>query len=252
MKISVATVCLNAEATIGYAIESFLKQKHAEKEMLLIDGASIDRTVEIAHSFHSPLVRIVSEKDRGIYDAMNKALRHFSGDVIGFLGADDALHDTSTLSRIAEALEDADIVYGDINMVRDHTHKQLVRAWKAGRFHSFSFARGWMPPHPSFYIRRAVVEAVGDFDIDYRIGGDYDYMMRAMMGRPWRIRYAPYVLVDFKLGGTSSSGLAGAWQQNLEALRARRRNLGSGFIDAAFFLKGARKIHQFFPFLIHH
>jgi glycosyltransferase len=245
MKLSVVSVSLNAERTIGLTIESFLRQDHPDKELLILDGCSRDRTVEIARSFKSSQIRIWSEKDGGIYDAMNKGLALFTGEAVGFIGADDTFHDGNALSLVAEALEGADIVYGDLNMVRDHTGKEVVRFWKSGQYHNRSFARGWMPPHPTFYVRRHVVETVGRFDLSYSVSSDYDFMLRAMVNSPYRIGYIPRVLVDFQLGGVSSRSMSGILRQNLECLDSRKRHLGASFVDAAFFLKWARKLPQF-------
>ncbi len=244
MKISVVMVSFNSEKTIGFAIESFLAQNHPDKELLIIDGASKDRTVEIARSFQSDAIRIISEPDLGIYDAMNKGLRLFQGDAVGFIGSDDTFHSPDSISLLSAGLENADIVYGDLHMVRDHIEKKIVRVWESGAFHSRSFRRGWMPAHATFYIRRAVAEATGEFDLSYDIGSDYDYVLRAML-KPYRVRYIPEILIDFQLGGTSSNGLAGALHQNLECLRARQRYMGAPMIDMAFFLKWARKLTQF-------
>ena len=244
MKISVVMVCLNAEKTIAFAIDSFLKQHHPDKELLIIDGASRDRTVEIARSFNSPELRIISERDHGIYDAMNKGLRLFTGDAIGFIGADDTFSTSNSLALIAGALSDADIVYGDLHMVRDHTSKRIVRVWKSGNYHSKAILRGWMPAHATFYIRREVADAVGFFDTSYDIGSDYDFILRAMI-RNFRVRYIKEILIDFQLGGMSSKGLRSALHQNIECLRARRRHIGAPPLDLAFFLKWARKILQF-------
>jgi glycosyltransferase len=120
-----------------------------------------------------------------------------------------------------------------------------VRFWKSEIYHSRSFARGWMPAHPTFYIRRHVANATGEFDLSYDISSDYDYILRAMAANTYRVRYIPKVLIDFQLGGKSSSGLAGALHQNFECLRARRRHLGAPIIDLAFFLKWMRKLPQF-------
>lgn len=245
MKITVVMVSFNSEKTIGFTIESFLEQRHPHKELLIIDGASKDRTIEIARAFKGDAIRIFSEPDLGIYDAMNKGLRHFQGDAVGFIGSDDTFHSPNSLSMIAAGLENADIVYGDEHMVRDHFDKKIIRVWKSGNYHSRSFARGWMPPHTTFYIRRHVAETIGEFDLSYDIGSDYDYILRAMTRKPYRVKYIPEILIDFQLGGTSSNGLAGAFHQNVECLRARRRHIGAPAIDMAFFLKWARKLAQF-------
>ena len=244
MKISVVTVCLNAEKSIAFTIESFLAQTHPDKELLIIDGSSHDRTVEIAKSFVSPDIRIVSELDKGIYDAMNKGLRLFSGDAVGFIGADDTFSSPDVLSLIACGLTNSDIIYGDLHMVRDQINKQIVRVWKSGTYHPKAFRRGWMPAHATFYIRRSVVNAVGTFDTSYDIGSDYDFILRAMI-RDFRVCYIKEILINFQLGGLSSRGLRSALHQNIECLRARRRHIGAPLIDFAFFLKWARKLLQF-------
>ena len=165
MKISVVTASFNSEATIGFTIESFLKQKHPDKEMLVVDGASRDGTLKIVEFFASPEIRVLSEPDKGVYDAMNKGFHRFTGDAVGFLNSDDTFHDDAVLSDIAAGLADADIVYGDIDMVTDHRTKRRTRVWHGGTFRRYSFQLGWVPPHPSFYMRREVAETVGDYDL---------------------------------------------------------------------------------------
>jgi glycosyltransferase len=244
MRISVVTVCLNAQQTIAYTIESFLDQSHQDKELLIIDGGSTDGTVEIARSFDSPDIRIISERDHGIYDAMNKGLRLFAGDAVGFIGADDTFSSPNSLALIAGALEAADIVYGDLNMVRDHRSKRVVRVWNSGNYHPKAFLRGWMPAHATFYIRKEVADNVGFFDTSYDIGSDYDFILRTMI-KDFRVYYIKEILVDFQLGGLSSKSLRSALHQNIECLRARRRHIGAPLLDLAFFLKWARKLRQF-------
>ena len=156
MKISVVTATFNSEATIGFTIESFLKQSHSDKEMLVVDGASRDGTLKIVESFGSEAIRVFSEPDRGVYDAMNKGFRLFGGDAIGFLNSDDTFHDASVLADIAAGLEAADIVYGDLNMVTDHRTKRLTRVWRGGTFRrarGLHVGRGG--PQPSAVLRHA-------------------------------------------------------------------------------------------------
>jgi glycosyltransferase len=244
MKISVVTASFNSEATIGFTIESFLKQSHPEKEMLVIDGASRDGTLKIVESFGSDAIRVFSEPDSGVYDAMNKGFRLFEGDVIGFLNSDDTFHDASVLADIAAGLEAADIVYGDLNMVTDHRTKRLARVWRGGTFHRYSFQLGWVPPHPTFYMRRDVPQKVGEYDLSHVTTADYDYMLRAMALNDFRVRYLPRVIADFQIGGISTSGLGVTIRANLECLRSRREHLNATIIDAAFFLRFLRRIFQ--------
>jgi len=244
MKISVVTACYNSAATIAFTIESFLGQDHAEKEMLVVDGESSDATMQIVESFDSDSIRVFSERDRGVYDAMNKGLRLFKGDAIGFLNSDDTFHGKHVLTDIATALQDGDIVYGDLNMVTDHRSKTLVRAWRAGSFKRYAFQLGWVPPHPSFYMRRSVAEKVGEYDLKYLTTADYDYMLRAMATNDFRIRYLPQVIADFQVGGISTKSWAVRLRGNLECLQSRRKHLNAPAIDPAFFLRFARRIFQ--------
>jgi glycosyltransferase len=245
MKISVVTASFNSEATIGFTIESFLRQDHPEKEMLVIDGASRDGTLRIVEQFGSAAIRVLSEPDKGVYDAMNKGFRLFEGDAIGFLNSDDTFHDADVLAGIADGLAEADIVYGDLNMVTDHRTKRLARVWRGGTFNRrTSFQLGWVPPHPTFYMRKEVVQKVGQYDLSYVTTADYDYMLRAMALNDFRVRYIPRVIADFQMGGISTSGLGVTIRGNLECLRSRRAHLNAPVIDAAFFLRFLRRIFQ--------
>jgi glycosyltransferase len=244
MKISVVTASYNSQATIGFTIESFLAQTHPEKEMLVIDGASSDETLKIVDSFGSDAIHVLSERDRGVYDAMNKGFHLFQGDAVGFLNSDDTFHDAGVLSEIAAAMKDADIVYGDLNMVTDHLTKRVFRSWRGGEFGRYSFQLGWVPPHPTFYVRKEVVHKVGDYDLSYATTADYDYMLRALALNNFRVRYIPRVIADFQIGGISTSGWRVSARGNLECLRSRRVHLKGPMVDAAFFLRFLRRITQ--------
>lgn len=245
MKISVVTVSFNSARTIGHTIESFLGQTHADKELILIDGASRDATLDIVRSFALPNVTIVSEPDKGIYDAMNKGLTLFSGDAVGFLNSDDRFTNEDSLAHIAAGLDAADIVFGDLDFVSDHERKQIVRRWRSSPYRRHAFATGWMPPHPTFYIRRAVAEAVGRFDTSFRIAADYDFMLRAMELHDFRVAMIDRVLIDMMQGGDSTSGLKAYVKSNWEALRSRQKWLNASPLDRALVAKPLRKLGQF-------
>ena len=244
MKISTVTVSFNSRATIACTIESFLEQTHPDKEMLVIDGESMDGTLDVVRSFASDAIRVISEEDRGIYDAMNKGFSNFSGDAVGFLNSDDVYHDSSALARIARALEAADAVHGDLVMVKDHVSQRVVRTWRAGPFLPGSFRRGWMPPHPTFYIRRELASAVGAFDLGYGTSADYDFMLRALELHAPRTAYIQHPLIDFVVGGVSTKGVRAVVEANLQCLKSRRIHLGAGLVDLALFTKPARKLRQ--------
>jgi glycosyltransferase len=244
MKISVVTASLNSGATIGFTIESFLRQDHPEKEMLVIDGESSDATLAIVESFGSDAIHVLSDKDDGVYDAMNKGFRLFQGDAIGFLNSDDTFHDSRVLADIAAAMCDCDIVYGDLNMVTDHRTKTLVRSWRGGAFKRYAFQLGWVPPHPTFYVRRAVAEKVGEYDLKYLTTADYDYMLRALALNDFRVCYLPRVMADFQVGGLSTAEWRVRLRGNLECLQSRREHLNAPPIDLAFFLRFTRRLFQ--------
>jgi glycosyltransferase involved in cell wall biosynthesis len=244
IEISVVTVCFNSAATIRHAVESFLAQDHADKEMLLIDGGSTDETLEIVRSYGSDRIVVRSGPDKGIYDAMNKGLAAYSGDAVGFLNSDDRFADSGALSAIAGALDGADMVYGDLDFVLDHVSRHVVRKWRSTPFRRGAFRSGWMPPHPTFYMRRQVADSVGLFDLRYRIAADYDYMLQAFELHPHSAVRIDRVLIEMQHGGSSTSGIGAYLRSNLEAHRSRRQRLGVGPLDRAFLAKPLRKLPQ--------
>ena len=245
MKISVVTACFNSAKTIAYAVESFLRQRHSDKELIVVDGASTDDTLSIVRSFGADDLVVISRPDRGPYDAMNSGLAAFRGDAVGFLNSDDRFKDEHSLSTFAGALEDADIAYGNLDFVSDHESCRVVRRWRSTPFHKRAFANGWMPPHPTFYARRKVIDAVGRFDLRYRIAADYDFMLRAMELHDFRSAFIDRVLVDMMQGGDSTSGMRAYVISNFESLYSRRVWLDAGPIDRAFVAKPLRKLTQF-------
>lgn len=245
MRISVVTVSFNAAGSIAHTIESVLSQDHPDREHIVLDGASTDGTQDVVARYAADGVRLVSEPDRGMYDALNKGLALFGGDAFGALNADDAFHDRTALSRIAETLARADIVHGDLDFVADHAGKRVVRRWRVPERPAGGFRSGWMPAHPTFYVRRRVAEAVGGFDLSLKTAADYDWMLRAVELHGFSVAKAPGVLVDMMQGGRSTASLRAHLAHNLEALSARRRWLRAGLVDAALLAKPARKIGQF-------
>jgi glycosyltransferase involved in cell wall biosynthesis len=247
VKISVVTVTMNSARTVAHTLESFLRQSHADRELVVIDGASRDETVDIVRQSVGDNVLLISEPDCGIYDAMNKGLRFFSGEAVGFLNSDDRFSDDDVLSAIASGLEEADIVHGNIDFVAPGGKREIVRRWRGSPFRPGAFSAGWMPPHPTFYVRRRVAEAVGAFDTRYEIGADYDFMLRAMELNGFRSSFVDRVLVEMMTGGTSTRGIAAYIRGNVEAWQSRRAWLGAGVFDAALVAKPLRKLGQFLP-----
>ena len=246
MKISVITVCRNACGTIAHAVESFLRQDHPDKELLVLDGASTDGTQDIVARYAGDGVVMVSEPDRGMYDALNKGLARFSGEAFGALNADDAYHHDGVLTRIAEGLARTAIVHGDLDYVSDHATKRVVRAWRVDKARpAGGFRAGWMPAHPTFYVRRAVAERVGEFDLSLRTAADYDWMLRALEYHRFSVGRVEGVMVDMMHGGRSTQSVQSHLAHNLEALSSRRRWLNAPMVDRALVAKPLRKVSQF-------
>ena len=246
MKVSVVTVCFNSARTIGHTLESFFGQDHQQKELVIIDGGSSDATLDIVRRFPQDDIRIFSEPDRGIFDAMNKGLDRFTGEAVGYLNSDDRFHDGGVLSAVSAALDRADIVFGDIDFVSDHDSGRVVRRWRSTPYRRGAFASGWMAPHPSLYVQRRVANAVGTFDLRYRISADYDWMLRAFELHGFTALLERRVFTDMMVGGNSTGGgLRTYVKGNLESLHSRQRWLGAGPIDYALFAKPLGKVLQF-------
>ena len=244
MLISTIMVCRNAGTTIGGSVESFLAQDHAAKELVVVDGASADDTLEVLAGFDAPEIKVESGRDAGIYDAMNKGLARMTGEAFGFLNADDRYVGASALGQVAEALGQAEMVTGHLNFVADHG-KRPVRVWPAEPYWEGAFRQGWVPPHPTTYARRSVYDRVGGFDASFRIAGDYDWLMRALEIEGVSHGVVDAVLVDMALGGVSTASWRTPFENAAEKLRARRMRLGAGMVDAALFRGMVRKLGQF-------
>jgi glycosyltransferase involved in cell wall biosynthesis len=238
MKISVVTAVYNNASTISDALESTLSQAYPKVELIVVDGGSIDGTRDIIERYRDRIATYVSEPDRGIYDALNKGLRLATGDVVGFLHSDDLFADNQALNRVAEAMREASVeaCFGDLNYVRKESPDAIVRAWKSGEFTHRKISSGWMPPHPTLYVRRDVYERVGAFDTRYRIAADYDWMLR-FLRQTRSVRYVEQVQVLMRIGGASNRSLKNVFRKSKEDLEALRAN-GFGVFAAAYALAG--------------
>lgn len=245
LRISVITAVYNNCETVSAALDSALVQSGVDVELVVIDGGSTDGTLEILQSYGDRLHVLVSEPDRGIYDALNKGIRRVSGDIVGFLHSDDLFAGAETLSRVAAAFDEPGVAaaYGDLVYVRKDAPDQVVRYWRAGEFCERRLRWGWMPPHPTLYFRRDIYEKHGLFDTSYRIAADYDFILRALAQEGMVARYIPEVLVKMRVGGTSNRSLGNIMRKSAEDLRALRRN-GVGGIGALLW-KNVSKLPQF-------
>ena len=226
MKISIVTVCYNAESTIAETLESIAVQSHHDVEKIVIDGASTDNTLKIIERYAGTLNQVLSEPDHGVYDAMNKGLALASGEVVGFLNADDVYANKDILARVVDIMdrEGLDAVFGDVEFFRSTDPTRTVRRYRSARFGPDQIALGWMPAHPALFLRRRVYETFGLFRTDYRIAGDFEYCARIFHGKTLAYRNLPETLVRMRVGGISTSGWRNTVLLNKEVLRACREN----------------------------
>lgn len=226
MKISVITVCYNSVRTLERSLQSVAEQDWSAIEHIVIDGASTDGTKEILERFSSRLAYLVSEPDNGIYDAMNKGLARATGDIVCFLNADDQYACANVLSKVASQMggHNLDALMGDVGFFHERNSERMVRRYRSERFRPSRLAWGWMPAHPALFLRKEVVQRVGLFKTDYRIAGDFEFIVRAFHGHALRYRHLPEVLVNMQTGGISTSGWRAKIRLNQEVLRACREN----------------------------
>jgi len=224
--ISVITVTFNSRETIADTIESVATQTHPRIEHIVVDGASTDGTLEVLEGFGDKLSKVVSEPDEGIYAAMNKGLSLATGDVIGTLNSDDVYVDENVLALVAEVFRDdaVDVCYGDVFYVDKGDLNRIVRHWKSEPYRAGLFERGWMPPHPTFFIRRSVIGRVGPFEPSYRVAADFDFMLGALHVQRLRSIYLPRELVTMRVGGWTNNSIRNVLRGNIEAYRSCRRN----------------------------
>ncbi|HEV8327384.1 MAG TPA: glycosyltransferase family 2 protein [Nitrospiraceae bacterium] len=226
MKISIITAVFNAAGTVEETLLSVAQQTHPEVEHVVVDGASNDATLEIIARHRDKLTRVVSEPDHGVYDAMNKGIKRASGDVIGFLNADDLYASKDILSRVVDIMEreNLDALFGDVEFFRPKDPTRTVRRYRSARFSPDQIALGWMPAHPALFLRRRVYERYGLFRTDYRIAGDFEYCARIFHSNTLVYRSLPETLVRMRIGGISTSGWRNTLLLNREVLRACREN----------------------------
>ena len=245
MKITVITVAYNSASTIADTLASVAAQTHEDIEHIVIDGQSTDETMDIVRRHGARVARVVSEPDRGIYDAMNKGLALSTGEIVGFLNADDVLNGRDAIHSIAEAAAiGSDVIYADLVYVRNDDLGRVVRHWRSGGFRRSRLRFGWMPPHPTFYVRRSLLCEVGRFDTAYRIAADYDFMLRCLARPSAHVSYIPKVLVRMRVGGVSNATLTSILGKSREDLLALRKHGVGGWLTLV--AKNLRKLPQFF------
>lgn len=245
MKVSVITVCFNSADTIADTLRSVAAQTHTDLEHIIVDGASRDSTLRLVQQHGAHVARVISEPDGGIYDAMNKGLRLATGDYVGFLNADDLLADREAVARLAATAKrtGAEAVFSDLVYVRPDNVNSVLRYWNSGEFSRRRLRLGWMPPHPTFYVRRDLIAQVGEFDTSLRIAADYDFILRTLGRADITTAHVPGVMVRMRTGGVSNRSLAMLWRKSSEDLLALRRSGIGGWLT--LMCKNLRKVPQF-------
>jgi len=247
MKVSIITVVYNGASTIAEAVESVLSQDYPDLEYIVIDGGSKDDTLSILKSYEHGISVLVSEPDKGIYDAMNKGLRRATGDLIGILNADDVYGHRQVISHVVKAMEGSgdECLYADLTFFKTEEPERIVRYYDGSQFHRKRFEVGDMPPHPTFFVKRIVYERHGMFDTSFRICADFELMLRLLYVNQIQATYLPEVLVRMRTGGASDGGWKGRLRVNREIQRAMRQN-GLPAPMWKIYLKYFRKVGQLF------
>jgi glycosyltransferase involved in cell wall biosynthesis len=245
LRVSIITTTFNSSSTIAETMRSVGQQDYPLIEHIIVDGASADDTLRIVKQFtHS--ISIISEKDDGIYDAMNKGILAASGDIIGILNSDDIYADSNVISKIVQAFQDPSVqcCYADMVYVDARDASKITRTWKSGKYNIRSFYWGWMPPHPTFFLRKSVYDQLGLYNKNMRSAADYEMMLRVMVHHKMKAFYIPQIIVKMRTGGISNASLKNRIRANREDREAWRIN---GLKPNLFtlYLKPLRKITQF-------
>lgn len=208
-KVSIITVCYNSESTIEATIQSVISQDYNNIEYIVVDGKSSDNTLQILEKYNKRISKIISEKDEGIYYALNKGLSLATGEIIGILHADDIYANNKVVSNIVNAFKESksDTVYGDLQYVDRSNTDKIIRYWKSGNYKYGMFKKGWMPPHPSFFVKAACYNKYGMFNTILKSAADYELMLRLLHKNKCSTYYFPEVLVKMRVGGKSNKSI---------------------------------------------
>lgn len=248
MKISIITATFNSENSLKETLNSLFNQDYNNIESIIIDGNSTDSTLGIVERFHnkSKNIKLISEPDDGIYDALNKGLALATGDLIGFVHSDDLLASSEVISELVSEIqnENLDGVYGDLQYVDKENTNKIIRFWKSCEFKPNLLREGWMPPHPTLFLKKEVYEKYGLFDLSFNISADYDFMLRVLNDSELKFGYLPKVITKMRVGGTSNRSLENIIKKTREDYRAIKINKIGNFLT--LIRKNTSKLKQFF------
>lgn len=224
MKVSIVTICFNSAETIRTALQSVIAQSYPDIEYIIVDGKSKDNTLSIVNEYKSNIAKIISEEDDGIYDAMNKGVKEATGDIIGILNSDDLYANEHVVSNMVKAISDADAVYADLVYVRREDTSQITRTWRAGIYKKGLFKTGWMPPHPTFFVKKACYDNLGYYSTELNSSADYELMLRLIHKHGVSVNYFPEIIVKMRVGGQSTVSIKNRLAANKEDRRAWEMN----------------------------
>jgi len=248
MKISIITITYNSAQTVEDTLRSVTSQDYPNLEYIIIDGKSKDTTLQIVDKYKSKIAKIVSEKDKGLYDALNKGIKNATGDVIGMLHSDDLYANEQVISKVAQKFaEDSTIegVYADLVFVSRKDTNKAMRVWESGTYEEGAFLKGWMPPHPTFFVRKEVYEKFGGFNTGLKLSADYELMLRLIHKNNIKLAYLNETIVKMRMGGVSNVSFFVKLKANLEDKLAWKLN-GMKPNFTTIFMKPIRKIKQYF------
>lgn len=246
MKVSIITATYNSSATVIDTLKSLSEQTYPDIEYIVIDGGSSDNTVSVISDNCSRVATVISEPDNGIYDALNKGIANATGDIVGFLHSDDLFAYRDAVKDLVETLvrDDAQAVYADLEYVSKDDTDKVIRKWVSGTYDQQKLRLGWMPPHPTFFMKRELYLALGQFDLSLKIAADYDSLLRYLWSNNVKATYLPKVVTKMRVGGASNRSLKNIIEKTKEDIQALKNN--KLFWPSALLIKNVSKIPQFF------
>lgn len=248
MKVSIITITYNSAQTVEDTLRTVVDQDYDNLEYIIIDGKSKDQTLQIVDKYSDRIAKIVSEKDKGLYDALNKGIKHATGDIVGMLHSDDLYANNTVISKVAAKFaEDPTVegVYADLVFVNRNDINKPMRVWNSGVYKEGSFLNGWMPPHPTFFVRKEVYEKFGGFNTGLKLSADYELMLRFIHINKIKIAYLNETIVKMRMGGVSNVSFFVKLKANLEDKMAWKLN-GLKPKVSTLVMKPLRKIGQYF------
>jgi glycosyltransferase len=245
MKISIVTCALNSSSTINKSIKSVQKQTYKNIEHLIIDGGSTDDTLRVVKKIKDKKLILLSSLDNGFYDALNKGIKFTTGNIVGVLHSDDFYRSNNVIEIIADIFEQtkADIVYGDLIYVKKEHPFKPIRYWRAGHYSKEKLFKGWMPPHPTVFLKKKIFDQIGFYKVNYKISADYDFLVRLFNRKNINQVYVPKVLVNMRIGGMSNRSFKNLIIKSFEDYQIIKKNKIGGLFT--LFNKNFSKIGQF-------